>query len=93
MPLVRYLKAIRATLELRRTAIVTAEALVWHHGADGVERARAAAALATGEEERILTLMIARIAYKRHRLIRGLDVATQYYVADCWARRRGQMIR
>ena len=67
-----------------------------HHGADASNgRGQRGRPGTTGEEERILTLMIGGLRLSGIGCSAG-DVATQYdayYVADGWARRRGQMIR
>ena len=72
---------------LYRLALVEAEALVWRHGQEGVEAARARERMADGSHEEWLHSWLVRaLAERRYDLLRGLDVSTRYEVVEEWAR-------
>lgn len=77
-----------------RAAVVTAEALAWHHGRRGVEMARSAAeGPHLSRWEAFQASLVARLAEDRLDCIRHSDTSSRYELANAWARRRGQMIR
>ena len=77
-----------------RSALVTAEALAWHHGSDGVAMARSAA---EGPHSSVLeafqTRLTADLTVDRYNCLKSCDTARRYALGESWARRRGQMIR
>ena len=77
-----------------RSALVTAEALAWHHGSDGVARARSAAEGPHGSaQEAFQARLAANLTEDRHDCLKSCDASTRYDLGESWARRRGQMIR
>ena len=77
-----------------RSALVTAEALAWHHGSDGVAMARSAAEGPHGSaQEAFQARLTADLTEDRYDSLKSCDTATRYDLAEAWARRRGQMIR
>ena len=77
-----------------RLARVEAEALVWHHGNEGVTIARARQAQSAGASrvQRLHDWLVRLLAERSYDLLRGVDVGTRYDIAAAWARRPGQMI-
>lgn len=78
-----------------KAARLEAEALVWHHGAQGVAIAEARAAAVAADashEEWAYERSVARIAAQRHRLLEAADTATRHELGEEWMRRCGQMI-
>ena len=75
-------------------ARVEAEALVWHHGSDGVAIARAREVLNAGAPrvERLHDWLLRLLAERSHELPCTMDVDARYDVVAESARRRGQMI-
>jgi hypothetical protein len=77
-----------------RAAVVTAEALAWHHGSQGVDRARSAAeGPHLSRWDAFQAALVARLTEDRLDCIRHSDTSGRYELAETWARRRGQMIR
>jgi hypothetical protein len=76
-----------------RAAIVTAEALVWHHGYKGLDAALRAAETRTGNvREDVRTHLIARFAADRHMQFKRVDVFGRAQLLEYWRQRKGQMI-
>ena len=77
-----------------RLARVEAEALVWHHGSEGVTIARAREAQGAGAPrvQRLHDWLVRQLAERSYGLLRGVDTGTRYEVVAAWARRPGQMI-
>jgi hypothetical protein len=89
------------TFRLYRTAFVLppgagveAEALVRHHGSEGVAIARAREVLSAGASrvERLHDWLVRLLAERSHELLCTIDVDARYDVVAEWARWRGQMI-
>ena len=84
---------LSAALQARRAAMLEAEALVYRFGSRGVEMAQTFSRdESVSEERREYYRRGARIAEKRRLSIKGLDVATQYYLKARWQHRRGNLI-
>jgi hypothetical protein len=88
--------AVRATAEVLRqyrAAIVTAEALIWHHGYKGLDAALTAAETRTGNlREDVRANLVARFAADRYMQFKHADVLERARLLDYWRRRKGQMI-
>jgi hypothetical protein len=86
----------RATAEVLRqyrAAIVTAEALVWHHGYKGLDAALAAAETRTGNlKEDVRANLVARFAADRYMQFKHADALERARLLDYWRRRKWQMI-
>ena len=73
--------------------MLEAEALVYRFGSRGVEMAQTYSCdESVSEERRGHYRRVSRIAERRHRVINGLDTATQYYEMARWQHRRGNLI-
>ena len=84
---------IWCALKARRAAMLEAEALVYRFGSRGVEMARTFSGDQTvTDERRDYHRHVARIAERRHKALRGLDIATKYYEMARWQHRRGNLI-
>ena len=90
-------QAVRAgaeTLRQYRAAMVTAEALIWHHGYKGLDEALKAAENPTGGLAEIMRAeLVARIAADRYLRFKDADLVERAALLERWSRRRGQMIR
>lgn len=76
-----------------RSAVVTAEALIWHHGYKGLDKAlKAIEASPDDFRERVRADLVARLAADRYQRFKQADVFERALLLDCWSRRRGQMI-
>jgi len=77
-----------------RLARAEAEALVWHHGNEGVAMAREREALNAdaSQVQRLHDWLVRLLAERSYDLLRGIDAGTRHEVATAWARRPGQMI-
>ena len=66
-----------------RLARVEAEALVWHHGSEGVTIARTREARSAGAPrvQRLHDWLVRLLAERSYDLLRGVDVGTRYDVA------------
>ena len=85
---------IWSALRARRAAMLEAEALVYKFGSRGVEMAQTFARdQSVSEARRAHYGRVARIAERRQRGLKGLDIATKYYEMARWQHRRGSMIR
>ena len=88
------LRNFRITVERMRqyrSAVVTAEALVWHHGYGGLDTAMQAIQAAPEDlRERVWVDLVARIAANRYK---RADVFQRTLLLERWSQRRGQMIR
>ena len=78
---------------LWRTARLTAEALVWHHGVEGVYRALKEAERpdATAIEHR-QAVRVARLAGHSYALFKSADLEKRAEILDVWAKRKGSLI-
>ena len=77
-----------------RLARVGAEALVWHHGSEGVTIARTREAQSAGASRvhRLHDWLVRLLAERSYDLLREVDIGTRYDVGAAWARRSGQRI-
>jgi hypothetical protein len=76
------------------TAVVTAEALVWHHGYKGLDAALKAAERPSGQlREDVRAELVAQFAADRYLTFKHADLAQRAALLEQWSRRRGQMIR
>jgi hypothetical protein len=76
-----------------RSAVVTAEALVWHHGYKGLDAALKAAENPTGDlREDVRAELVAKLAADRYLCFKHADVFQRAAMLEVWSRRRGQMI-
>jgi hypothetical protein len=90
-----YVRAHVETFRQYRSAVVTAEALIWHHGYKGLDAAlKAAEAPATGGlREDVRVELVAKLAADRYLCFKHADVFERAAMLDVWRRRQGQMIR
>jgi hypothetical protein len=73
--------------------VVTAEALVWHHGYNGLDAALNAAEAPTGDlREHVRAELVARLAADRYLYFKQADVVQRAALLARWSRRKGQMI-
>jgi hypothetical protein len=88
---------VRVYVELLRqyrTAVVTAEALVWHHGYKGLDAALSAAESPADDlRAKVRAELVARLAADRYMAFKHADVFQRAQLLEHWSRRRGQMIR
>lgn len=76
-----------------RAAVVTAEALIWHHGYKGLDSALKAVENPTGIlREDVRSDLVARLAADRYVVFKSADLAERAALLEQWSRRRGQMI-
>jgi hypothetical protein len=89
-----YVRAHVEKVRQYRTAVVTAEALVWHHGYKGLDSAlKAAEAPPTGDlREDVRVELVAKLAADRYLCFKHADLFERAAMLDRWTRRRGQMI-
>ena len=92
--LAEVLRLYTRVLGFFRLARLEAEALVWHHGSEGVTIARTREAQSAGAPrvQRLHDWLVRLLAERSYDLLRGVDVGTRYDVGAAWARRPGQMI-
>ena len=77
-----------------RASVVTAEALVWHHGYKGLDAALKAAENPTGDlRHDVRAELVAKFAADRYLCLKHADVFQRAAMLEVWSRRRGQMIR
>lgn len=77
-----------------RSAVVTAEAMIWHHGYKGLDAAlKAIEAEPEDFRERVRADLVARLAADRYQRFKQADVFERALLLELWSRRRGQMIR
>ena len=89
-----FVRAHLETLRQYRSAVVTAEALIWHHGYEGLDAALEAAENPTGDlREDVRAELVARFAADRYLCFKHADVLQRAAMLEVWRRRRGQMIR
>ena len=82
------------TFRQYRAAVVTAEALIWHHGYKGLDAALKAAETPTGElREDVRAELVAKLAADRYLCFKHADLAQRAEMLDRWGRRSGQMVR
>jgi hypothetical protein len=76
-----------------RSAVTTAEALIWHHGYKGLDAALKAAEAPTGVlREDVRAELVAKLATDRYLCFKHADLAERAAMLEIWSRRRGQMI-
>jgi hypothetical protein len=89
-----FVRAQLETLRQYRSAVVTAEALIWHHGYKGLDAALKAAENPTGDlREDVPAELVAKFAADRYLCFKHADVLQRAALLELWSRRRGQMIR
>jgi hypothetical protein len=89
-----YVRAHVETFRQNRTAVITAEALIWHHGCKGLDAALKAAEAPKGElREDVRAELVAKVAADRYLSFKHADLAQRAAMLEVWSRRRGQMIR
>jgi len=77
-----------------RSAVVTAEALVWHHGYKGLDTALKAIEEEPEDfRERVRADLVARLAADRYQRFKQADMFERALLLERWSQRRGQMIR
>lgn len=77
-----------------RSGMVTAEAMIWHHGYKGLDAAlKEVEAEPEDFRERIRADLVARIAADRYQRFKQADVFERALLLERWSQRRGQMIR
>lgn len=77
-----------------RSAVVTAEALVWHHGYKGLDTALMAIEAEPEDfRERVRADLVARLAADLYQRFKQADVFERALLLERWSQRRGQMIR
>ena len=77
-----------------RSAVVTAEAMIWHHGYKGLDAAlKAIEAEPEDFREKVRADLVARLAADRYQRFKQADVFERALLLELWSRRRGQMIR
>lgn len=83
----------RRDLRHYRAAVVTAEALIWHHGYKGLDAALKAAENPSGDlREDVRAELVAKLAADRYLCLKHADVFERAAMLEVWSRRRGQMI-
>ena len=92
--LAEVLRLYTRVLGFVRLARLEAEALVWHHGSEGVAIARTREAQSAGAPrvKRLHDWLVRLLSERSYDLLRGVDVGTRYDVGAAWAGRPGQMI-
>jgi hypothetical protein len=97
MLLSRLWRAVRVYAETARQyrgAVVTAEALIWHHAYKGLDAALKAAEAPTGDlREDVRAELVARLAADRYLCFKHADLAQRATMLERWGGRRDQMIR
>ena len=86
---------VRADVETFRQyrAVVTAEALIWHHGYKGLDAALKASEAPTGDlREDVRAELVAKLAADRYLCFKHADLAQRAAMLELWSRRRGQMV-
>jgi hypothetical protein len=82
------------TFRQYRAAVVTVEALIWHHGYKGLDAALRAAENPSGDlREDVRAELVAKLAADRYLCFKYADVFERAAMLEVWSRRRGQMIR
>ena len=77
-----------------RPAVVTAEALIWHHGYKGLDAALKAAEAPTGSfRDDLRAELVAKIAVARYLMFKDADAVRRAALLELWSQRKGQMIR
>jgi hypothetical protein len=89
-----FVRAHVETFMQYRTAVVTAEALIWHHGYKGLDAALRAAEAPTGDlREDVRAELVAKLAADRYLCFKHADLAQRAAMLELWSRRQGQMVR
>jgi len=90
----RFVQVYAETFGQYRAAVVTAEALIWHHGYKGLDAALKAAEKPMGDLRKdVRAELVAKLAADRYLCFKQADFAQRAAMLDRWGRRRGQMIR
>lgn len=93
----QFWRRVRVHVELLRqyrAAVVTAEALIWHHGYKGLDAALSTAESPTDDlRANVRAELVARLAADRYLQFKHADVFRCAQLLERWSRRRGQMIR
>jgi hypothetical protein len=88
------LRAQVETFRQYRAAVVTAEALIWHHGYKGLDAALKTAENPSGDlREDVRAELVAKLAADRYLCFKHADVFERAAMLEVWSQRRGQMIR
>jgi hypothetical protein len=89
-----FVRAHVETFRQYRAAVVTAEALIWHHGYKGLDAALKAAETPMGKlREDVRAELVAKLAADRYLCFKHADLAQRVAMLELWSRRRGQMVR
>lgn len=89
----RYARLQMEALHQYRSAVVTAEALIWHHGYKGLDAALTAAEKPTGDlRQDVRANLVARVAADRYLHFKSADLAERAALLSLWSQRPGQMI-
>jgi len=89
-----FVRAYVETFGQYQVAVVTAEALIWHHGYKGLDAALKAAEAPTGQlREDVRAELVAKLAADLCLCFKHADLAQRAAMLELWSRRRGQMIR
>ena len=93
----QFWRGVRVYVELlrqSRAAVVTAEALVWHHGYKvWMQLCRLLKSPADDLRVKVRAELVARLAADRYMAFKHADVLRRGELLERWSRRRGQMIR
>ena len=89
-----FVRAHVETFRQYRAAVVTAEALIWHHGYKGLDAALKASEAPTGDlRENVRAELVAKLAADRYLCFKQADLPQRAAMLELWGRRRGQMVR
>ena len=89
----RLLDAFSTALRIRRLGMIHGEALAWHYGEEGLERAVAHIAETEADSpERMLAIWIARYARKRLDELSASPSPERERLGARWRRRRGSLM-
>ena len=71
-----------------------AEALVWHHGVEGLRRALDEAERPNeSKEAHRQAVRVARLAGHSYQLFKGADLEERAAILEVWSKRKGSLIR
>jgi hypothetical protein len=86
-----FVRAHVETFRQYRSAVLTAEALIWHHGYKGLDAALKAAEGPTGEfREDVWVELVAKLAADRYLCFKHADLAERAMMLERWSRRRAR---
>jgi hypothetical protein len=81
------------TLRQYRSAVATAEALIWHHGYKGLDATLKGAEGPTGDVREVVRAeLVVRLAADRYMFFKQADVVQRSALLALWSRRKGRMI-